>query len=59
MLEIIEHLPYKFFCYSVVIWNMETGEAICGDQAQVKSAGDTLCISFSKKDDNIFVTGGE
>lgn len=44
---------------SVVIWNMADGNAICGDQAQVKSAGNTLCICFSKKSDNVFVTGGE
>lgn len=44
---------------SVVIWNMADGKAICGDQAQVKSAGNTLCICFSKKSDNVFVTGGE
>ena len=45
--------------FSVVIWNMADGKAICGDQAQVKSAGNTLCICFSKKNDNVFVTGGE
>lgn len=44
---------------SVVIWNMADGKAICGDQAQVKSAGNTLCICFSKKNDDVFVTGGE
>lgn len=44
---------------SVVIWNMSNGEPICGAPAQVDSAGNTLCISFSKTQDHIFVTGGE
>lgn len=44
---------------SIVIWNMKNGQAICGSPAQVESAGDTLCISFSAVDDNVFVTGGE
>lgn len=43
----------------VVIWNMKNGQAICGSPAQVESAGNTLCISFSNTDDNVFVTGGE
>ena len=38
---------------------MVDGLAICGAPAQVSSAGNTLCISFSKKNDDVFVTGGE
>jgi len=44
---------------SVVIWNMKSGDAICGAPAQVNSAGNTLCISFSKTRDTTFVTGGQ
>ncbi|KAL4240132.1 Cilia- and flagella-associated protein 52 [Mactra antiquata] len=44
---------------SVIIWNMSNGQAICGAGAQVESAGNTCCISFSNHRDDIFVTGGE
>ncbi|KAH3862265.1 hypothetical protein DPMN_025231, partial [Dreissena polymorpha] len=44
---------------SVVIWDMKNGQPICGSPAQVESAGNTLCISFSKTRDDVFVTGGE
>lgn len=44
---------------SVVIWDMKNGQPICGSPAQVESAGNTLCISFSNSRDDVFVTGGE
>ncbi|KAL3875946.1 hypothetical protein ACJMK2_033846 [Sinanodonta woodiana] len=44
---------------SVVIWNVATGESICGHPAQTESAGNTLCLAFSNINDNVFVTGGD
>ncbi|XP_050394458.2 cilia- and flagella-associated protein 52 [Patella vulgata] len=44
---------------SVVVWDTITGEAICGSQAQVKSAGNTYCVCASNSKDDVFVTGGE
>ncbi|XP_064622378.1 cilia- and flagella-associated protein 52-like [Lineus longissimus] len=52
---------------SVVIWdvNKQTDKkksnlsAICGHPAQVMSAGNTKCVAYANKTDNIFVTGGD
>ncbi|XP_041363159.1 cilia- and flagella-associated protein 52-like [Gigantopelta aegis] len=44
---------------SVVIWDVETGEALCGSPAQHKSAGNTYCLNTSNVSDKIFVTGGD
>ncbi|XP_067673017.1 cilia- and flagella-associated protein 52-like [Haliotis asinina] len=44
---------------SVVVWDVERGEAICGSPAQVESAGNTYCVCASDVSENIFVTGGE
>ncbi|XP_046352426.2 cilia- and flagella-associated protein 52-like [Haliotis rufescens] len=44
---------------SVVVWDVERGEAICGSPAQVESAGNTYCVCASEVSDDIFVTGGE
>lgn len=43
----------------VVVWNLENGDAICGHDAQVESAGNTYCVAYSNVDDNLFVTGGD
>lgn len=43
----------------VVIWDVMRGKAICGSPAQVESAGNTLCVSFSNYRDDVFVTGGD
>ena len=40
----------------LVIWNVETGDAICGSPA----ANDTaFCCSFSNTDDHVLVTAGK
>jgi len=43
---------------SVVVWNVETGDAICGSPAQVESAGVTHCVAYANNDEYLFVTGG-
>lgn len=43
---------------SVVCWNIQTKEAICGSQAQHKSAGITHCLQASKDNDNVFFSAG-
>lgn len=48
--------------FSVVVWdlaNKQCIDAICGNQAQVESAGVTYCVAYSNISDDIFVTGGE
>jgi len=45
-------------CGAVVVWDLAKGEALCGSQAQVESAGITICLAASMKDRNVFVTGG-
>lgn len=48
--------------FSVVVWdlsNKQAIDAICGNQAQVESAGVTYCVAYSNVNDNVFVTGGE
>ncbi len=44
---------------SVVVWNVQTKESICGSPAQHKSAGITYCMSASRDNDNIFFTAGK
>lgn len=44
---------------SVVVWNVETGDAICGSPAQVESAGVTHCVAYANNDEYLFVTGGK
>ncbi|KAL5019283.1 hypothetical protein ScPMuIL_005005 [Solemya velum] len=44
---------------SVVIWNVEKKEALCGHSAQTESAGNTCCVCFSNVSDTLFVTGGD
>lgn len=43
---------------SVVVWNVQTKESICGSPAQHKSAGITYCLCASRDNDNMFFTGG-
>ena len=45
--------------YSVVVWNLATGDAICGSPAQVMSAGMTHTLAYANLSDDIFVTGGK
>lgn len=44
---------------SVVVWNVQTKESICGSPAQHKSAGITFCLCASRDNDNMFFTGGK
>ncbi|XP_046854980.1 cilia- and flagella-associated protein 52-like [Xenia sp. Carnegie-2017] len=43
---------------SVVIWNLEKKQAICGSPAAVPSSGTSYVIAFSNHSDELFVTGG-
>ncbi|KAG5278993.1 hypothetical protein AALO_G00104960 [Alosa alosa] len=43
---------------SVVVWNIETGEAICGSPASAHSAGHCLTVRYSNLNDNVFVSAG-
>ena len=50
---------FSSYCYSVVVWNVATGDAICGSPAQVNSAGMTHTVCYANNSDDIFVTGGK
>ena len=43
---------------SVVIWNLQKKEAICGAPAAVPSSGTSYVVAFSNNNDELFVTGG-
>ena len=43
---------------SVVIWNLQKKEAICGAPAAVPSSGTSYVVAFSNHNDELFVTGG-
>jgi len=43
---------------SVVIWDVETGEALCGSPVGARSSGHTFAVAFSLHDDFSFVTAG-
>lgn len=43
---------------SVVVWDLESREAVCGAPAAVVSAGVTFCVAFANISDSVFVTGG-
>lgn len=44
---------------SICVWNISTGDAICGAPAQVMSAGCTRTIAYFNHSDEKFVTGGD
>jgi WD40 repeat protein len=44
---------------SVVVWDLETNEAICGSTAALASSGHVTCLTYSHHDDNVFITGGD
>ncbi|XP_065900088.1 cilia- and flagella-associated protein 52-like [Dysidea avara] len=44
---------------SVVIWNLSTGDALCGSPATMQSAGPAYAIAFANQTDYLFVTGGD
>ncbi|XP_030589052.1 cilia- and flagella-associated protein 52 [Archocentrus centrarchus] len=43
---------------SIVVWNIETKQAICGSPASAQSAGPSLTLQYSNTNDNIFVSAG-
>lgn len=43
---------------SVILWDVECGEAICGSPAAKESAGTALTVAYSNTSDYMFVTGG-
>ncbi|KAL7404605.1 hypothetical protein ABVT39_017060 [Epinephelus coioides] len=43
---------------SIVVWNIETKQAICGSPALAHSAGYCLTVQYSNTNDNIFVSAG-
>ncbi|KAM9315277.1 cilia- and flagella-associated protein 52 [Pholidichthys leucotaenia] len=43
---------------SIVVWNIETKQAICGSPASPQSAGATVIVQYSNTNDNIFVSAG-
>ncbi|XP_076585608.1 cilia- and flagella-associated protein 52 [Chaetodon auriga] len=43
---------------SIVVWNIETKQAICGSPASAHSAGHCLTVQYSNTNDDIFVSAG-
>jgi len=44
---------------SVVCWDINKKEAVCGAPAAVLSAGVTYCVAFASSSNEMFVTGGK
>ena len=44
---------------TVVIWNLSSGDALCGSPATMQSAGPAYAIGFANNSDYLFITGGE
>uniref|UniRef100_A0A9J7XT27 Cilia- and flagella-associated protein 52 n=2 Tax=Cyprinus carpio TaxID=7962 RepID=A0A9J7XT27_CYPCA len=44
---------------SIVVWNIESKEAICGSPASAQSAGHCLTIEYTNLNDEIFVSAGK
>ncbi|TNN55253.1 Cilia- and flagella-associated protein 52 [Liparis tanakae] len=42
----------------IVVWNIETKQAICGSLASAHSAGHCLTVQYSNTNDNVFVSAG-
>ncbi|MEQ2254859.1 hypothetical protein ILYODFUR_007933, partial [Ilyodon furcidens] len=43
---------------SIVVWNVETKQAICGSPASAYGAGHCLTVEYSNTNDNIFASAG-
>uniref|UniRef100_A0A8C7HXA9 Cilia- and flagella-associated protein 52 n=1 Tax=Oncorhynchus kisutch TaxID=8019 RepID=A0A8C7HXA9_ONCKI len=43
---------------SIVVWSLESKEAICGSPASAHSAGHCLTIEYTNHSDNIFISAG-
>lgn len=50
---------YAWLLISVVIWDLEKKEAVCGSQAAMQSAGPVYALAFGNTRDDLFVTGGK
>lgn len=44
---------------SIVVWNIETKEAICGSPASAQSAGHCLTIEYTNLSDEVFISAGK
>ena len=47
------------FFHSIVVWDVKTGQPICGSIAGGSSAGTTYAVAYASLSDEKFVTGGE
>ena len=47
------------FVRSIVVWDVKTGQPICGSPAGAPSAGTTFAVAYANLSDEMFVTGGE
>lgn len=45
--------------FSIVVWNIETKEAICGSPASAQSAGHCLSIEYTNLSDEVFISAGK
>ncbi|XP_075898976.1 cilia- and flagella-associated protein 52 [Nelusetta ayraudi] len=43
---------------SIVVWNVETKQAVCGSPASANSTGHCLTVQYSNTDSNVFVSAG-
>lgn len=46
------------YVFSIVVWNIETKQAICGSPASANSTGHCLTVQYSNRNNNIFVSAG-
>nr|XP_029539934.1 cilia- and flagella-associated protein 52-like [Oncorhynchus nerka] len=44
--------------FSIVVWNLESKEAICGSPASAHSTGHCLTIEYTNHSDNFFISAG-
>ena len=43
---------------SIIVWDLQTHQPICGSLASSDSSGETVCLAYFCKDDFKFTTGG-
>jgi len=46
------------FGFSIVVWNIESKEAICGSPASAQNSGHCFAIEFTNLNDEVFVSAG-
>lgn len=44
---------------SLVVWNLDKKEALCGSPAQTQSSGVSECVAYSNNDDRLLFSGGD